>query len=97
MDLRIAQINAMRSIAVATELKNLFVENKIVILCVQEPYTFRGRVQGYNLPSTNVMYPLVQRPWVAIVANNKLNSFVMSRFQNAHMLTIEFRLGKFEF
>lgn len=67
MELKIAQINAARSAAAAGELRATMRDRGIEVLCIQEPYSVRGKVVGYNSPSVRVIQPNSASPWVAIL------------------------------
>jgi len=68
MGLKIAQINARRSAAVAANMEMLIKECNIDLLCVQKPYSYKSKVRGYTSPGLRVIQPMVHLPWVAAVA-----------------------------
>jgi len=70
MELIIGQINAQRSIAAAKELRKLLDDERIDILCIQEPYTYKDKVQGYTSLADRVIQPTAVIPWVAAVIKN---------------------------
>ena len=50
MELKIGQINVQRS-ATAANLELLIKEKGLDILCIQEPFCYKGKVRGYNSPN----------------------------------------------
>ena len=50
MGLKVGQINAQRSAAVAANLELLIKEKELDILCIQEPFCYKGKIRGYNSP-----------------------------------------------
>jgi len=90
MDLIIAQINAQRSAAAAADLEILMRERKIDVLCVQEPYAFRGAVRGYTSQGMTIIQPMVDNPWVAIVvANKQLEVFHLAQYDTSHIMCLQ--------
>jgi len=76
MELIIGQINAQRSITAAASLRKLLDDELIDILCVQEPYVYKGKVQGYTSLADKVIQPTVGIPWVAaVIKNEKIETF----------------------
>lgn len=78
MALKIAQINAQRSAAASAELELLIKEKNIDILCMQEPYSFKNKVRGFNSPHLRVIQPSSGFPWAAaVVSHAKVNILVL--------------------
>lgn len=81
MDLKIGHINAQRSRAAAANLELIMGEHGLDVLCIQEPFTYKGKVRGYTSPGFRVIQPSVDNPWVAAV----INSGRVEVFQNANL------------
>jgi len=65
MELKIAQINTQRSVAVAADLRAGLINTNIDIVCIQEPYSLDGRVRGYG-SKTRVFQPKSNAPMAAM-------------------------------
>jgi len=90
MNLRIAQINAQRSAAAAANLEKLMCEHSIDILCIQEPYIFKGSVRGYTAQNMTIIQPGVDKPWVAVVvANKRLEIFHLAQYDSPHLMCLQ--------
>lgn len=89
MGLRIAQINAQRSSAAAADLEIIMREGNIDILCLQEPYLYKGKVRGYTSSGCKVIQPDGTNPWVAVVAvEEKLQIFRVACEETEHLLCL---------
>ena len=96
MELKIGQINAQRSMAAAADLNRIIDEQGIDMLCIQEPYLFRGRVKGYN--SKRIVYPKVDKPWVAVVINSdEIEIFNVSKVESEHTMCLGVQIGNVYF
>lgn len=62
---KIGQINAMRSATVMLELRKVAIDQKLDILCVQEPYTNKGEIRG--LPHNWRVITTGDHPMAAII------------------------------
>ena len=66
MVLRIEQINAQRSAAAAANIEMLMQEKGLDILCIQEPFCYKGKVRGCNSPKlTKIQLQNCEKSWVA--------------------------------
>lgn len=97
MELVVGQINAMRSIAVAAEIKNLMLNNGCDIMCVQEPYAVRGNVCGYGSQALGLVYPKVEFPWVAMIVRDTVEFFPLSGCGSGHLMVTECSISDFKF
>ncbi|KAK2575333.1 hypothetical protein KPH14_012899 [Odynerus spinipes] len=96
VDLKVGQINGQRSAAVAAELDEIIRNEKIDILCVQEPYVYKEKVKGYS--DQVILQPQTNYPWVAIiVANKEIEAFQILYEQSEHIMTIEFNYRNSKF
>lgn len=95
MGLRIAQINAQRSAAAAANLELLMSEMKIDILCIQEPFCYKGKVRGYNSPNLTKIEPQnCSYSWVAAVVNNqKVEVLLNVGKQSEHIMCFKVMTG----
>ncbi|KAK2574826.1 hypothetical protein KPH14_012962 [Odynerus spinipes] len=92
MAVKIAQINAQRSATAAAELLQIAEKEKIDILCVQEPYVFKGLARGY--PGVRVVQPQVNYPWVAIVVmNSEIETFQILYEETEHVMCVQVKIG----
>lgn len=90
MELKIGQINAQRAMAAAANLELLIRELHLDILCIQEPYTYKGIVRGYTSHNFSKIQPGVEKPWVAaIIANNKIEVFHLAHFDTPHIMCFQ--------
>lgn len=89
MELKIAQINAQRSAAVAADLNKYMREKNLDILCIQEPYVYRNRVRGYSSPGLKVIQPNTCLPWVAVVVREDgVQTFHLLHEETEHILSV---------
>jgi len=89
MGLRIAQINAQRSSAAAADLEMIMRKENIDILCLQEPYSYKGKVRGYTSSGYRIVQPDGVNPWVAvIVLEAKLQIFRLACEKSEHLLCL---------
>lgn len=65
-----AQLNADRTRVVIREVRELFMERKIDVLLLQEPYVFKGKVIRFGLSNRVVFHGREERPWAAVVIAN---------------------------
>ena len=99
MVLRIGQINAQRSAAAAANIEILMHEKNLDILCIQEPFSYKGKVRGYNSPSLVKMQPQNSKtPWVAAVAKKK-NVDILTGVgdENDHIMCLKVMTGDLDF
>lgn len=90
MGLRIAQINAQRSRAAAANLELIIKEYDIDILCIQEPYTFKGLVRGYSTQGLSIIQPNRDNTWVAAVIQEKnVEIFHNSNLDTEHVMCFQ--------
>lgn len=86
--IRIAQLNAKGSMIVLHEARKLVEELKIDILCLQEPYTRRGKILG--MPITSQIILTGGNPQAAtIVYNKNITVTKLSQFCDSHTVCIE--------
>jgi hypothetical protein len=86
MGLKIAQINAQRSRGAAVNLELLINKLNVDILCVQEPYTHKGKVRGYTTPGLRVIEPKRENSSVAaVVRDSKMDVFQNSSLKTEHL------------
>ena len=86
--IRVAQINAQRSVMVLNELRKLIDDLKLDILCIQEPYTCKGMVP--HMPATARIISHGQNPMAAIIVINKdIKVTCVSQLCDSHTNCIE--------
>lgn len=96
MAIKIAQINAQRSAAACMNLEMLMREGNIDILCIQEPYVFKGKVRGYTSFGVRVTQPDGVAPWVAVVSSEeKIQIFRLSFDKSDHVMCVHVK-SKYE-
>lgn len=90
MGLKVAQINAQRSKAAAVNLELIFKKYELDILCIQEPYTYKGKVRGYTTPGLRILQPAKENPWVAVVFREKsMEIFQNSALETEHLICLQ--------
>lgn len=90
MGLKIAQINAQRSRAAAVNLELIFNEYNIDILCIQKPYSYKGRARGYTAPGLRVIQPDKENSWVAaVVRESKMDVFQNTDLESEHVMCLQ--------
>lgn len=90
MVIKMAQINAQRSAAVSMNLELTMREKNLDILCIQEPYVFKGKVRGYTSSGLRVTQPDSDIPWVAIVsAEDKIQIFRLAVGKSDHVMCVQ--------
>ena len=88
LPVRVAQINAMRSRLVMHELRRLADEMRLDIICIQEPYSVRGRIPFQ--PATARIVACGEEPMAAVVIYNKdLTTTKLSQFCHSHAVCVE--------
>lgn len=97
MELKVSQLNAIRSNNVASEIRNLFARGRLDILCVQEPYPYNGNVCGLKSAAVNVYSPADAAPLVAIVARSGIDCFLTGYTSSAHSMVLEIQYEKLKF
>ena len=99
MRIKIGQINAQRSAAAATNLENIMREKELDMLCLQEPFSHKGRVRGYNSPNLAKIEPHTSgRPWVAAVANRESTEVLLNvGDESEHVMCFRVIAGDLEF
>lgn len=99
MGLRVGQINAQRSAAAAANLELLIKEKGLDIVCIQEPFCYKGKVRGYNSPNLIKITPQnCGHPWVAAVVNKERVEVLLNvGDENEHILCFKVMTGDTEF
>ena len=74
--IRVRQIKDQRSAATAANLEIIKKDRNLDILCLQEPFCYKGKVRGYNSPDLIKIQPQnCDKAWVAVVViNDKLEA-----------------------
>ena len=95
MVLRIGQINAQRSAAAAANLEILMQEKNLDILCIQEPFSYKGKVRGYNSPNLTKIQPqCCEKSWVAaVVKKDAVDILVSVGDENEHIICFKVMTG----
>jgi len=88
MKLKIVQINAQRSAAVAADLRIALVNSGIDIVCIQEPYSSNGRVKGYG-PKTRVFQPNTNVSMTAILVDSPNLDVLQLSLESSHIIVIQ--------
>jgi len=96
MELKIVQINAQRSVAVATDLRAALVDTDIDIISIQEPYSLDGKVRGYGL-KTRVFQPRASVPMVAIAVENPNLDILQLNLESGHIIALQITTMACEF
>ena len=99
MVIRVGQINAQRSAAAAANLKILMREKNLDILCLQEPFCYKGKVRGYNSPDLIKIQPQnCDKAWVAaVIKNDKLEVLTSVGNECEYVMCFEVLTGNSEF
>ena len=86
--IRVAQLNAQRSVTVLQELRKLIEEMKLDVLCLQEPYSRSGSIP--HLPVTARVIKEGEMPMAVIVVLNKqIKVLRISQLCNSHSICLE--------
>ena len=86
--IRVAQINAQRSVTVLVEIRKLIAEMNFDIICIQEPYSRSGEIP--HMPTSARVIKEGAMPMAVIVVVNKdLKILKVSQFCNDHTVCIE--------
>ena len=98
MVLRIGQINAQRSAAIAANIEVLMDKRNLDILCIQETFCFKRKVRGYTSPSLIKMQPQsCKTPWVAALAKKEnVNILTGVGDENDHIMCLKVMTGDLE-
>lgn len=100
MELRIGQINAQRCRAVVADINRVMDEEQIDILCVQEPYVYKGRVCGFGARNRRIIVPSFACPWVAVVLSSRFDEdielFPLSGLDTEHCVCVKLRSRSLE-
>ena len=99
MALKVGQINAQRSAAAAASLELLMRELNLDILCLQEPFSYKGKVRGYNSPSLIKIQPQnSEKAWVAAAVNtNRVDVLLNMGTECDHIMCFKVLIGDLEF
>ena len=88
LPVRVAQINAMRSRLVMHELRRLADEMRLDIICIQEPYSVRGRIPFQ--PATARIVACGEEPMAAVVIYNKdITTTKLRQFCHSHAVCVQ--------
>ena len=95
MVLRIGQINAQRSAAAAANIEILMQERNLDVLCIQEPFSYKGKVRGYNSPNlTKIQQQCCEKSWVAaVVKKDAVDILVSVGDENEHIMCFKVMTG----
>lgn len=61
MGIKIAQINDQRSTATTAELQKIMIDDNRDVMCIQEPYAYKGQVRGYTAPQLAKVQPNTEK------------------------------------
>jgi len=89
MGLKLAQINAQRSFAASAELELIMRDRDIDILCIQEPYAYKGRDRGFTSSNLKITQPDCAAPWVAIISKEEdIQIFRVTVEETEHVMCV---------
>ena len=95
-EIRVAQINAKGSKMVLLELRKIAEERQIDVMCIQEPYTFRGRIP--YMPTSAQIITCGRKPYAGImIFNSKITATLITQLSDEWTICLELRssVGKF--
>ena len=82
--IRVAQLNAQRSVMVLTELRKLAEDLKLDIICLQEPYSSKSKIP--HMPITARVIKEGEAPMAAtVILNKNIKVARVSQFCNSHI------------
>lgn len=64
-------------------------ERKLDILCVQEPYTFKGIVRGYTSPGLRIIQPNKGNAWVAAILDQEMEILQITNMETEHLMCFQ--------
>ena len=92
-ELKVGQVNAMRSASVLHELRKMAEELDLDVLCVQEPYTRGGSIPG--MPVTSRICTIGEQPMAAIITfNPTVTAVVIRHLSDSHCVCMEITKGR---
>ena len=95
-EVRVAQINARRSRLVLHELRKIAEEKQIDVMCLQEPYTFKGKIPF--MPATTQIITCGRKPNAGIIIFNKnITATLITQLSDEWTICVELRthVGKY--
>lgn len=98
MAIKIAQINAQRSAAASADLEMLMKHMGVDVLCLQEPYSYKGKVKRYTSTNLRTTQPDGETPWVAIITKEeKVQVFNLVMDKSEHVMCVQVKTETEEF
>jgi len=98
MELIIAQINAQRSAAVASDIRAALASSSVDVLCIQEPYSSEGMIRGFSGLKARAIQPNTGAPMVAIIVNNPdIDVLQLDGKGSRHVIAVQILAGCREF
>lgn len=95
LELKLGQLNAQKSYSVANDIK-ADLNNNLDVLCLQEPYSYMGRVRGYTANNKRIIQPNTKCPMAAIVFYNDEIEVTQLNTVGEHVVAVQILLGKTE-
>jgi hypothetical protein len=96
MTIKILQVNAQRSLKVAYELRKTVEDNKIDVLILQEPYTFKKQVKEYAPITAKVIqnYENKDSKAAIIIYNKDITVTQLKQFRKEHIICIHLKTNE---
>lgn len=91
--IRIAQLNARRSATVMSEIRKVAEDEKLDLICIQEPYARRGKILG--MPVSSQVVVSGDEPWTAVIVFNRdIATTVNKQLSDSHCICLEIKSKK---
>jgi len=95
-ELKCAQINLLNARVATANLMKYITENKVDIICIQEPYIHQGRAVGIDT-KFKIFTVGEARSRTAVITNRNVDATLISQISNEDMITLEVTSGNTAF
>jgi len=96
--MKIAHVNAQRSMAAIASIEVLVKDLEIDIVCIQEPYVVKNNIRGFSTSGFTKLRPHLEDLWVvSIIANNEIGIFQLGFSDTQHVMCFQVILGNCDF
>ena len=93
VELKCAQINLKHSRVATVNLMKYTADNKLDIICIQEPYINQGRTVGIDTQYKTFTAGEAQSRGAVIITNRKVDATLITQLSDEETITLEITSG----